>query len=282
MTENSSSSSSPAAATPVSSSKSSVYIRPAARSLADLDALASVYQRSFSDDPWWRYLYLPRIDEAPSPAQRRAIESESLRQARATIKRILLNPQDHTFVAVDNTTEQLVGFAGWIVPDTPDSHQRNFRSLTFSERIQRYWLRFYDFLSSLLVPRGLDFLLGYNVQSRLCTTRQLDWATFVSSADARHISPHHHQEGFYRLSLCGVLPSHARKGIGQALLKWGFEKADQEDRVVYISASTKGKGAYEKAGAREIARDICYPEDRVQGGWAEIVCRREKKSDRKE
>jgi hypothetical protein len=112
--------------------------------------------------------------------------------------------------------------------------------------------------------------------------RQLDWATFVSSADAHHISLHHHQEGFYRLSLCGVLSSHARKGIGQALLKWGFEKADEEDKAVYISASSKGKGAYEKAGAKEIARDICYPEDRVQGGWAEIVCRREKKSDRKE
>ena len=65
------------------------------------------------------------------------------------------------------------------------------------------------------------------------------------------------------------------------MLKWGFGKADEQDKVVYISASRKGKGAYEKAGAKEIGRDICYEEDKVQGGWAEIVCRRDKGSERK-
>lgn len=61
---------------------------------------------------------------------------------------------------------------------------------------------------------------------------------------------------------------------------WGFGRADEDDRAMYISASSKGKGAYEKAGAMEIGRDICYPEDTDQGGWAEIVCRREKRSER--
>lgn len=227
-------------------------------------------------------LYLPRIEEAASAQAREAIEQESLQRCRASIKRVLLDRDQHIFLAMDQDTQQIAGFSTWIVPeDLPGSRLQNKRSMSWTSRVHFLLLKIWDKLASLLIPRGFGFLLGYSHLARVTLQRQLDWAGFVAAADARHVPTHHAREGFWRLSLCGVLPQFGRQGIGQRLLAWGFEQADEDHRVVYISASAQGKGAYEKAGAREIGRDICYPEDRLQGGWAEIVCRREKQGERK-
>lgn len=54
------------------------------------------------------------------------------------------------------------------------------------------------------------------------------------------------------LSILGVDPKFGRQGLGGRLLKWGLDRADQEQLITFISASPEGRGLYEKHGTRAV------------------------------
>ncbi|KAL4931810.1 GNAT family N-acetyltransferase [Aspergillus undulatus] len=56
----------------------------------------------------------------------------------------------------------------------------------------------------------------------------------------------------YYLNMLAVHPDYGRQGLGGRLLKWGLDRADQEGRITFISASPTGRGLYEKHGARAV------------------------------
>lgn len=57
------------------------------------------------------------------------------------------------------------------------------------------------------------------------------------------------KEGTYwTLSVLGVSEEYGRRGIGTKLLQWGFERADEDDRPIFVSASQEGAALYRKNG----------------------------------
>ena len=47
-----------------------------------------------------------------------------------------------------------------------------------------------------------------------------------------------------------VLPSHRGKGIGNLLMSWGMQKAEELDYQVWMEATEMGRGLYKKFGFR--------------------------------
>ena len=188
------------------------------------------------------------------------------------------DPRNHAFLVYDHASEQVAGFSAWTVP-SGSRHCRDVPTWTRVRLSVHTWL-------SAVVPRSLFMLwerLVYGVERararQAVRERKRAWSIFVEDANRRFIRPEHREQGYWHLSLLGVLPDFGRQGIAQRLLAWGMERADEEDRPIYLSASAQGLGAYKKSGFVEVGRDICYPEDPL-GGWPEIVCMRKRLSER--
>jgi GNAT superfamily N-acetyltransferase len=56
------------------------------------------------------------------------------------------------------------------------------------------------------------------------------------------------------LELVATRPEYRRKGAAGLLLRWGLEKADQEEVEAYLEASPEGKPVYEHFGFWEVER----------------------------
>lgn len=54
------------------------------------------------------------------------------------------------------------------------------------------------------------------------------------------------------MAILAVLPEYQRMGIGNKLLKWGLDKADEEQVDCWIDASPYGLGLYKKFGWKEV------------------------------
>jgi len=105
------------------------------------------------------------------------------------------------------------------------------------------------------------------------------WSSHTEVLESQYISERNRRQGYWQLSLLGVHPAFGGRGIAKRLLQWGTDKADEEDRVCYLSASPKGLPVYKKAGFQVVGADLCYPED-SQGGWTETFMIRERQSER--
>lgn len=105
------------------------------------------------------------------------------------------------------------------------------------------------------------------------------WAQHTQILEDEYISERNRQQGYWQLSLLGVLPAFGGRGIAKKLLQFGTDKADEDDTVCYLSASPKGLPVYKKAGFRIVGADVCYPDD-PQGGWTETFMIRERRSER--
>ena len=55
--------------------------------------------------------------------------------------------------------------------------------------------------------------------------------------------------------MLGTHPDYHGRGIGSKLLKWGLEKADQDNLEAYLSASPWGRPLYEKNGFKILHND---------------------------
>ena len=188
------------------------------------------------------------------------------------------DPRNHAFLVYDRASERVAGFSAWTAP----SGSRHCREVSVWTRIGcnvNRWLA--ALFPSSVVALWERLICGVErARARQAVReRKRAWSIFVEDANRRFIRPEHREQGYWHLSLLGVLPDFGRQGIAQWLLAWGMERADEEDRPIYLSASAQGLGAYKKSGFVEVGRDICYPEDPL-GGWPEIVCMRQRLSER--
>jgi predicted N-acetyltransferase YhbS len=60
------------------------------------------------------------------------------------------------------------------------------------------------------------------------------------------------------LNALSVDPRHQRKGIGQSLVRWGIERAKQDNKSVIIVANPTGAPLYRKMGLEEIAHMVLF------------------------
>jgi GNAT superfamily N-acetyltransferase len=62
-----------------------------------------------------------------------------------------------------------------------------------------------------------------------------------------------------------VAPGYQGQGVGQALMRWGTDQADQDQVYCWVSSSMGGWRAYAKAGFVEVGRlELCL-DDYAQG-----------------
>ncbi|KAK6525264.1 hypothetical protein TWF694_005410 [Orbilia ellipsospora] len=82
-------------------------------------------------------------------------------------------------------------------------------------------------------------------------------------------------EKYLHLNILVVDPSYQRRGIGEALVKWGVKKARKDNIPSALEASVAGKKVYSKCGFEEMRVLDAYHPDVANGGvWREgMHCR---------
>lgn len=74
--------------------------------------------------------------------------------------------------------------------------------------------------------------------------------------------------------ICAIDPAHQRKKVGDALVKWGLQKADELGLEAVVESSVFGKGLYEKNGfvfVEDVKVEVPGFEERPVGGYAWLV-----------
>ncbi|GAA5821591.1 hypothetical protein JCM11251_000924 [Rhodosporidiobolus azoricus] len=178
---------------------------------ADFPLLASIRRRAFADSPLNPFLFANVTDEA--------YEAHTVGQ----LARWHASDAVEVRKAVVKETGQLVGLAAWALPSTrknedstsvPKSHEGEDGGRNAPD--DDSW------------PEGTDVV----------------WADgFFSSMENVSV-----EEPHLGLSLIVVDPSEQRGGAGAALLEWGIRYADEHDVPIYLEATDKGAGLYERFG----------------------------------
>lgn len=199
-------------------------------------------------------------------------------------KRILVNKSFHPFLVRTKVDDQVVALSNWKVtePD-PARHESHvmptaFRDLTGAERMWSWLYWGYDKLSNL-VPIWLYRLFRPSKAS--IYERKSRWFAKVLDNFNSSILETDKKAGYWTLMHLGVHAQYSGQGIASALLQWGLQKADEEDRSIYIIATTAGSKLYYKHGFHSVSSDIYFPGEPF-GGFEEIIMRRARQSERKQ
>ncbi|KAJ7189007.1 hypothetical protein C8R46DRAFT_1341629 [Mycena filopes] len=70
---------------------------------------------------------------------------------------------------------------------------------------------------------------------------------------------------YWYLSFMAVHPKYQKRGVGQALLRWGLDQADAEELEVYLESSDEGLRLYEKNRSKLAAWNV-LPDEQNEGG----------------
>ncbi|KAL4741642.1 acyl-CoA N-acyltransferase [Aspergillus similis] len=148
----------------------------------------------------------------------------------------IAQPRIHVLAAVDEDTGALVGCARWSFPAAGDKDNDRDKpaesgaeteaeagsksesiSLPLPEGTNR---AVYDGFFETLKEKAKDYLRDDDIVLDFLTTQ----------------------------------PEYQGKGVGTALLRWGIEQADQQQRRIYLEATTEGYPVYVKCGWRGVER----------------------------
>lgn len=198
-------------------------------------------------------------------------------------KRMLVNKKFHPFIVRNKENNQIVALSNWQVTEPnkrlcegilpPTEYRRLSRCDQF--RCWMYWT--YDKLSKLL-PNWLYRIL--RPRQAAIYDRKSRWFVKVLSNFNSSILETDKKLGYWALMHLGVLPQYAGQGIASALLQWGLDKADSEDRAIYIVATIAGSRLYYKHGFQAVSKDVYFAGESY-GGFEEIIMRRARISERK-
>ncbi|KAK9894353.1 hypothetical protein P389DRAFT_95354 [Cystobasidium minutum MCA 4210] len=249
-------------------------------SLADARSLTSIFIRSFEEDEMshWIYQYAPA-----GTAERESRIQFAIDFRLPDFKRMLVKRDYHPFVVKDEETDEGVALANWQV--TPPSQARLraslapvfYRNLTFGQTLRSWMYWTYDKISKL-VP---DWLYKFCRPRRYpFYQRKQRWFTKVLKNFKDSLQEEDKRLGYWTLTHLGVHPARSGQGIASALLQWGLQKADLEDRAIYIVATIAGSKLYAKHGFTKVSSDIYFPGE-PGGGFQELMMRRPRFSERK-
>ena len=214
----------------------------------------------------WQLHRWPAID---SPGRSQAEENAIQQYHLPAFKRFLASPSNFAFIVSDRATKQCIGLAGWRAPQTSDLRRKQ----SSYERLSAFAFRVQDALSSTSLFQWLHRLLY--PQAAALTAKMKRWVS-MEIASHQHINPNHGKD--WNLTILGVLPSHARQGIASRLLQWGIDKADEEDKAIYLNSSPPGVGLYQKHGFKVLRRVTVFA-DEDRGGFEDCAMCRPPKSE---
>ncbi|KAK9894359.1 hypothetical protein P389DRAFT_95475 [Cystobasidium minutum MCA 4210] len=264
-------------------------VKPA--SLADARALAKVYVATFQNDGFLRWIWQLPSEDSPDRAR---VEKLAIQNQMMVRSRDLCNPASHVFCVYDTSVlgsdgkPKLIGQSGWRIfkPTSTDpkvsplvtSYTSRIRHATSLEGRAIRITRFYNSVVERMVSTRIYRLWNPNLAAMF--DRYARWLQIRNEAYDKFILPEDTERGYYTLGLLATLPEYERRGIGTMLLRWGLDKADQDDVAVYVSASPAGAGLYTKQGFELIHERECFPGEKY-GGFIVAVLRRKRMSERK-
>ncbi|ORY12158.1 acyl-CoA N-acyltransferase [Clohesyomyces aquaticus] len=184
------------------------------------DALpaAHMYARAFSTDVLQNAMF------PPSPSTSDHDVTQELHWRTSIYQRALQLPTLHHVKAVDSTTGQLIGAAGYFGPGGLQ------------------WQ----------VPADADDALPEN-----CNRDVRDTVTAVMREKRESVLKGDYN--VWELSQAFVDPSYQRRGVGRLLLEWGIQLADSAGYPLYLEGTPSGKLLYEQFGF-EIKAEAEFPE----------------------
>lgn len=232
----------------------------------------------------WRYAYrhvwvasvtsqLLRYSALGTP-EREKQEQWAIEYRTPGLKRWSLDPRKHLFLAYDagnpDPNARPIAMSGWVAPDTPDA-RHHLRKFTLKERCMKVWYKIYDAVANLLMPQRLYNFLHPDMVDFLDRRRR--WFEILDMNERDLIKPEHKEQGYWMLAFLGVEEEYERRGVASRLLKWGLDKADEEDRPVYLDSSPPGKALYAKHGFEVIYDEPCFVGEPHGGFHNVMMCR---------
>ncbi|KAL5339531.1 acyl-CoA N-acyltransferase [Aspergillus crustosus] len=138
----------------------------------------------------------------------------------------MAHPLTHVIVAEDEESGEVVGCSRWVIPS--DEAGKSAKEL----------------LSAATAGEKGD---GAEVQLELPEGTNLEiyegfFVTLKEKADE------YLQTDDVVLEFLATAPEHQGKGIGKALVRWGTDQADQQQRRIYVEATEQGLPVYAKSG----------------------------------
>ncbi|KAL3465024.1 acyl-CoA N-acyltransferase [Aspergillus heterothallicus] len=137
----------------------------------------------------------------------------------------LAHPKTHVVAAIDEDTDEVVGCARWVFPGS----EAIIGSQLSSDEVAA------EAGAELALPEG--------------TNRGMYDGFFqvLKEKGERYC-----REEDIVLEFLATRPDQQGRGIGKALLHWGMERADKQQRRIYLEATTPGFPLYAKMGWRSL------------------------------
>ncbi|KAL6234524.1 acyl-CoA N-acyltransferase [Aspergillus navahoensis] len=156
----------------------------------------------------------------------------------ARYRQKIAQPRINVLAAVDEDTGALVGCARWLLPATGDQDQdRGKDKPAESASGAESELETESESTSLPLPEG---------------TNRAVYDGFFETLKEKAKS--HLRDDDIVLEFLATLPEYQGNGVGKALLRWGMEQADRQQRRIYLEATREGYPVYEKCGWRGVER----------------------------
>jgi N-acetylglutamate synthase-like GNAT family acetyltransferase len=199
-----------------------ITIRQAFQS--DVPSIVSVIDPAFADTAFEKYLK-PYSEQYPEDRRRELI---------VRTKQQIRTPGYHAFVAVKgegSPTAEVVGFALWLRVGNSE-RAREWQRDTLENKVERALLSAEDKYNSItfgyrhMSPSARDYL-------QKCISGHEVWAMYPE---------------MWRLRSLAVAPGQQGKGVGAILMRWGLEKANEENVPVALVAVPEARGFYTRSG----------------------------------
>lgn len=185
------------------------------------------------------YAY-PCLKSEPDAYKRAVQNTDPVRQA--STLREYCEPTNYMVCAkVKNT---LAGVAIW------ECHKDRLRHVPLHLRFLRLVLSVYDTITPFLYPNWLQRIINPSKHAELAGRKERLSKIIVSNDSIRknHLPSEMNEGTYWTLSVLGVSEEYGRRGIGTRLLQWGCERADADDKSIFVCASQEGAALYKKNG----------------------------------
>ena len=167
---------------------------------------------------------------------------EAMWWMRGVFRSFLCEPSFHHFVALDGSGD-IAGFSIWRAVALP----HRVRSLTWLERIVGIYYRVSNHLWNKVLPFAIQRLFVPTLGTHFLVRRRDG-----GRRQMEHLEPYPGKEererGCWKLIFLAVHPNHQRRGLANRLLQWGIEKADEDEKNIWLSATESGYSSYKKVG----------------------------------
>lgn len=155
------------------------------------------------------------------------------------IRQRFATPDLRTIVAVDSSTNEILGLASWAVEGSDTAlYKKWVGESTWADWLERKLIWAEKTWSRYVMDRSVDYKFLENFMAAFLGAGKL----------ARPACIHCH--------MIVVEPSTQSRGVGRMLIDWGKELAVKEGLPLFLEATLEATGFYEKGGFSRLSKDV--------------------------